>query len=152
MEAQSTALSPEAGQKNGISLAAIKSLLDCVDKGLLVAERSGRIVLANLRGRECLASLGHADYRDANLISDVLEASPEAFLQKIEAGSREIQLEIVSGTNKFLATAQWIAEQEWLLLQFEQAVANRPANAETQLTVQELLQEREITYRNLLAA
>src|SRR5882762_2732210 len=43
-------------------------------------------------------------------------------------------------------------EQEWLVLQFEQAVANRSPNTDTQLTVQELLQEREITYRNLLAA
>jgi signal transduction histidine kinase len=152
METQSTALSPEAAKSSNIPLAVVKSLLDCVDKGLLVAERGGRIVMANLRGRECLATLGHADYRDANLINDVLETSSESLLQKIEAGSREVQLEIVSGTNKFFATAQWMPEQEWLVLQFEQTVANRPSNAETQLTVQELLQEREITYRNLLAA
>jgi signal transduction histidine kinase len=152
MEAQSTALSPEAAKSGNIPLAVVKSLLDCVDKGLLVAERGGRIVMANLRGRECLATLGHADYRDANLINDVLETSPESFLQKVESGSREVQLEIVSGTNKFFLTAQWMPEQEWLVLQFEQTVANRPPNAETQLTVQELLQEREITYRNLLAA
>jgi signal transduction histidine kinase len=152
METQSTALSPEAASPVSVPLSAVKNLLDCVDKGLLIAERGGRIVMANLRGRECLASLGHADYHDANLINDVLEASRESFLQKIEAGSQEVQLEIVSGANKFLATVQWMPEQEWLLLQFEQAVANRPPSAETQLTVQELLQEREITYRNLLAA
>jgi len=45
-----------------------------------------------------------------------------------------------------------VPEQEWLLLQFEQAAASAAAEAATQLTVQELLQEREITYRNLLAA
>jgi len=152
MGTQSTALSPEAASSGSVPLSVVKTLLDCVDKGLLIAERGGRIVMANLRGRECLASLGHPDYREANLINDVLESSRESFLQKIEAGSREVRLEIVSGANKFFATVQWIPEQEWLVLQFEQAVANQPSIAETQLTVQELLQEREITYRNLLAA
>jgi signal transduction histidine kinase len=152
METQSAALSQEPSSSNSIPISAIKSLLDYVDKGLLVGERGGRIIMANLRGREGLAALGHPDYRNVNMISDLLEASPESFLQKIESGAREVQLEVVSRTNKFFATVQWMPEQEWFVLQFEQAVANRPPNAETQLTVQELLQEREITYRNLLAA
>ena len=44
-------------------------------------------------------------------------------------------------------------EPDWLVVQFENRAeeAARP-DAATQLTVQELLQEREITYRNLLAA
>jgi signal transduction histidine kinase len=132
-------------------LGGLKALLDFVDKGLVVSERDGRIVLANLRGRECLASLGHADYRMSNLIRDVLNATPEGLLEKLDSGSKELQLEIVSGANKFLATVQRIPEQEWLLLQFEKA-GEGPADPATQLTVQELLQEREITYRNLLAA
>jgi len=45
-----------------------------------------------------------------------------------------------------------MAEPEWLVLQFEQAAPSAAPDAATQLTVQELLQEREITYRNLLAA
>src|SRR5262249_49343201 len=61
-------------------------------------------------------------------------------------------VEMVSGNSKFLATLQWISGPEWVFLQFEPVVARTNSDAATQLTVQELLQEREITYRNLLAA
>ena len=152
MEMESTTAPPEIATSTTLSYAGVKALLDFVDRGLLVSDLEGRIVMANLRGRECLATLGHTDYREANLIGDVLKASPDAFLQKIENGSREVQLEIISGTSKFLASVQRIPDQEWLLLQFEQAAASPATDAATQLTVQELLQEREITYRNLLAA
>src|ERR1051325_9192675 len=152
MEMESTAVSPDVVSVSTVSLTGVKALLDFVDRGLLVSELDGRIVMANLRGRECLTSLGHADFREANLITDVLKATPETLLQRIENGSREIQLEIISGTKKFLVTVQRVPDQEWLLLQFEQAAASSAADAATQLTVQELLQEREITYRNLLAA
>ena len=152
MELQGTAVSNDVRTPGTVAFGVVKSLLDCVEKGLLVAERSGRIVLANLRGRETLAALGHGDFQEANLISDVLKVSPETFVQKLEAGRRELQLEIISGASKYFASVQWMAEPEWLVLQFEQAAASTARDAATQLTVQELLQEREITYRNLLAA
>src|SRR5256886_4940164 len=152
MELQSTAVSNDVRTPGTVAFGVVKSLLDCVEKGLLVAERNGRIVVANLRGRETLAALGHGDFQEANLISDVLKVSPETFVQKLEAGRRELQLEIISGASKYFASVQWMAEPEWLVLQFEQAAASTAADAATQLTVQELLQEREITYRNLLAA
>ena len=152
MELQGTAVSNDARTPGTVAFGVVKSLLDCVEKGLLVAERSGRIVLANLRGRETLAALGHGDFQEANLISDVLKVSTETFVQKLEAGRRELQLEIISGASKYFASVQWMAEPEWLVLQFEQAAASTVPDAATQLTVQELLQEREITYRNLLAA
>ncbi len=82
----------------------------------------------------------------------MLKTQSDALLEKLEAGSAEVQLEIVSGNNKFLATLQWIPEQEWVALQFQPLAQPSAADAATQLTVQELLQEREITYRNLLAA
>ena len=152
MELQGTAVSNDARTPGTVAFGVVKSLLDCVEKGLLVAERSGRIVLANLRGRETLAALGHGDFQEANLISEVLKVSTETFVQKLEAGRRELQLEIISGASKYFASVQWMAEPEWLVLQFEQAAASTVPDAATQLTVQELLQEREITYRNLLAA
>jgi len=152
MEIQSADIASELGNVKTLPLSIVQMLLNCVDQGLLISERSGRIVLANLKGRECLAALGHPEYRETNLISDVLKTQADSLLEKVEAGSAEVQLEIISGNNKFLATPQWIPEQEWVVLQFEPVVARASADAATQLTVQELLQEREITYRNLLAA
>ncbi len=152
MELQGTAVSSDLAGAGSVPVGVVRGLLDCVEKGLLVAERSGRIAMANLKGRESLAALGHPDYREANLFADLLKTDADGFLRKLESGSRELQLEIVSNTSKFLATVQWMAEPEWLVLQFEQAAPSVSADAATQLTVQELLQEREITYRNLLAA
>jgi signal transduction histidine kinase len=152
METESTTFASELGNIRSLPLSVVQTLLNCVDSGLLVSERNGRIVLANLQGRECLAKLGHPDYRDVNLVSDVLKAQSDSLLTKLETGSTEVQLEIVSSHHKFLATLQWIPEQEWIILQFEPVIARPSADVATQLTVQELLQEREITYRNLLAA
>jgi signal transduction histidine kinase len=46
-----------------------------------------------------------------------------------------------------------LPEPDWIVLQFDNTdEAKEGQDAATQLTVQELLQEREITYRNLLAA
>jgi len=48
---------------------------------------------------------------------------------------------------------RWIPEADWLTIQFaNESEENSAGDAATQATVQELLQEREITYRNLLAA
>jgi len=152
MEMESPTVFPEVASTGAVSFSGLKALLDFVDQGLLLSELDGRIVIANLKGRECLASLGHTDFRETNLLGDLLKTSPDALLEKIEGGSREVQLEIVSGSSKFLATVQRVPEQDWLLLQFERVAGNPSADAATQLTVQELLQEREITYRNLLAA
>ncbi|HJZ65233.1 MAG TPA: HAMP domain-containing sensor histidine kinase [Candidatus Acidoferrum sp.] len=152
MEMESPTVFPEVASASAVSFSGLKALLDFVDQGLLLSELDGRIVIANLKGRECLASLGHADFRETNLLGDLLKTSPDALLEKTEGGSREVQLEIVSGSSKFLATVQRVPEQDWLLLQFERVAGNPSTDAATQLTVQELLQEREITYRNLLAA
>src|SRR2546430_13506022 len=123
MELQSTAVSNDVRTPGTVAFGVVKSLLDCVEKGLLVAERNGRIVVANLRGRETLAALGHGDFQEANLISDVLKVSPETFVQKLEAGHRELQLEIISGASKYFASVQWMAEPEWLALPFGQTSA-----------------------------
>ena len=50
---------------------------------------------------------------------------------------------------------KWMPEPDWLVVQLEIPTKEQNAaasEAATQVTVQELLQEREITYRNLLAA
>src|SRR5438874_7573714 len=54
---------------------------------------------------------------------------------------------------KIAARIQWIPECDWLVVEMENRTdGHASADPGTQPTVQELLQEREITYRNLLAA
>jgi two-component system phosphate regulon sensor histidine kinase PhoR len=62
-------------------------------------------------------------------------------------------MEVTRGEKKIRARIHWIPEPGCLVVQLETEPAERPSpDAAMQLTVQELLQEREITYRNLLAA
>jgi signal transduction histidine kinase len=62
-------------------------------------------------------------------------------------------MEVERGESKSRAYIRWLPESDWLIAQLEtQAEVEVLPDPATQLTVQELLQEREITYRNLLAA
>ena len=73
--------------------------------------------------------------------------------EEIEKGEHEVELQIQRGEGKSAVQVQWMPEPDWLVVEIENsAEAQLAPDPATQLTVQELLQEREITYRNLLAA
>jgi len=136
-----------------LSVSLVTRLLDTVDKAMLVAERGGRILLANARARKCIESCGFSDVTQANLLSDFLRANSEDIFRNIESGEQEVKLEVKREDKKWSAVLWWMPETDWLIARFETVPAAQPApDPATQVTVQELLQEREITYRNLLAA
>jgi len=136
-----------------LSVSLVTRLLDTVDKAMLVAERGGRILLANARAREFIESCGFSDVTQANLLSDFLRANSEDIFRNIESGEQEVKLEVKREDKKWSAVLRWMPETDWLIARFETVPAAQPApDPATQVTVQELLQEREITYRNLLAA
>ena len=131
----------------------VASLLDSVDKAVLLAERSGKILLANEQSRQCLRARGFADVFKLNLFSDLLNSPPAAVFARIENGEQRLQIQVAHGDKKSVAKVQWMPDADWLMVQLT-PIEEKPAAGDlaTQLTVQELLQEREITYRNLLAA
>jgi signal transduction histidine kinase len=136
-----------------IPLELVVRLLDTLDKSVLVSERSGRILMVNSLARKCLDSLQLGDVSRLNLFTDLLEVDAARIFADIESGQHEIKLDVTRGDRKGRATIQWVPGPDWLVVKFE-AHAETPAAPDpaTQITVQELLQEREITYRNLLAA
>ncbi len=135
-----------------LSLGMVTALLDTLDKPVLVAERSGRIVLATIRARQGLEAQGQPNLDQINLFA-LLGIDSSVIYTQIENGKREVDLDIVRGEIKARARVQWLPEQNWLVVQFEHLTATANGEEDTSpLTVQELLQEREITYRNLLAA
>jgi signal transduction histidine kinase len=148
-------LPPMSDGRTRLSIPAsfVTGLLDTLDKSLLVAERGGNILLANSRARKCLETEGFTETLGVNLFSDVLKVDARQIFNQIENGDHVIELPLKRGEAKSVARVRWMPEPDWLVVQFE----NKPEtqampDAATQLTVQELLQEREITYRNLLAA
>ena len=63
----------------------------------------------------------------------------------------DLQVNLSEGSGR--ARIQWLPEPDWLAVQIDQKVAaDEVPTGHERHTVQELLQEREITYRNLLAA
>ena len=136
----------------GFSRGLVVGLLDTIETALLVAGRSGRIVLMNARARKSLGLEVGAE-PGINLFTELLEIDAKQIFREIESGKHEVRLEVERGGEKFLANVQWMPEPDWVVVQIQrqQDVQQVPDPA-TQITVQELLQEREITYRNLLAA
>jgi signal transduction histidine kinase len=133
----------------------VHGLLDAVNSSLLVADRDGRVLLLNQRARQYLLSKG-LDNQDAlNLFKDILKVGSGHIFKLIESGEHRMELDVELADVKSRALVKWMPDPDWLVVQLELPTKEQntaASEAATQLTVQELLQEREITYRNLLAA
>jgi signal transduction histidine kinase len=130
------------------------NLLDLLDQPILISDRSGRILFANLRAEQRLESYGLAFDGGLNLFSDMVYTDPKIISDRVEAGEHEFKITLGCSSGKDSAQIHWLPEPDWLVLRIENPGEgeNGDEPASTQHTVQELLLEREITYRNLLAA
>jgi len=145
----------EVEQLTGGSLpfSLLASLLDTLDRPLLVSDRGGRILFANLRAQRCLNARGIVSPTQVNLFSELLHIDPKVIFGQIEGGEQEVDLPVDGPGEKARARIRWLPQPDWLVVRMEATPAASPAEeSDVQHTVQELLQEREITYRNLLAA
>jgi signal transduction histidine kinase len=130
----------------------VRALLDTMDKGMVIADREGRVLVANTLARKSLEDRGKTEKNDLNIFRELLNVDPQEISRRIEKGEHDIDLAGTADNKFFCARVKWIPESEWLAVQFANEESVRGNAGATQLTVQELLQEREITYRNLLAA
>jgi len=137
---------------NNFPAETVRALLDTVDKGLVVANREGQVLMVNARARKCLEEQGKNDLSSLNIFADLLNVSPREISRRIESGEHEIEITGRTAIRSFQARVKWIPESDWVAVQFANDAPGQAGNAALQPTVQELLQEREITYRNLLAA
>ena len=143
----------EEGNRATLPLGIVRGLLDTIDKPLVVAERSGNLLLINTRAKRFLESQGCAIAPGLNLFNDFLKVDARKIFDEIEKGEHEVHLQIRNGEGKSGVQIRWMPEPDWLVVEIENRAEPQAApDPATQLTVQELLQEREITYRNLLAA
>jgi signal transduction histidine kinase len=143
----------EEGNRTFLPLGHVRGLLDTIEKPLMVAERSGNLLLVNARAQQFLESHGYTTAPGLNLFNDVLKADTRKIFGQLEKGECEVDLPAQRGATKSTARVQWMPEPDWLVVELGKKTEAQPgSDPATQLTVQELLQEREITYRNLLAA
>ncbi|HVB85131.1 MAG TPA: HAMP domain-containing sensor histidine kinase [Candidatus Dormibacteraeota bacterium] len=150
MSRTGTAEKPAAAQ---INFQLIASLLDAVDRPLLVAERTGQLLFSNLHAQDALHARGIPFKPELNLFRDVLGVDRKKILEQLQAGIHEVNLSLESSAGVTRARVRWLPEPDWLAVYMDLPVAEAPGDeAEMRETVQSLLQEREATYRNLLAA
>jgi signal transduction histidine kinase len=141
----------QASRQAGFQLVA--SLLDAFDRPLLVADRRGLILFTNLHAQDALQAQGLDTKPELNLFQDVLRADRKEVLSQLESGEQEVYLPLESSGGKTQARVRWLPEPDWLAVFIELAPAEPAADeADMRQKVQDLIQEREITYRNLLAA
>ncbi len=147
-------MSPERSS-DMLPVSLVHGLLDAVNSSLLVADRDGRVLLLNQRARQYLLSKGLDHQESLNLFKDILKIGAGHIFKLIESGEHRMELDVQFADVKSRALVKWMPDPDWLVVQLEIPTKEQNAaasEAATQLTVQELLQEREITYRNLLAA
>jgi signal transduction histidine kinase len=131
----------------------IASLLDAVDRPLMVADRRGRVLFTNFHAQDALNSKGLPATADLNLFRDILRTDNGEFMARLESGEQEINLPLDFSEGQIRARVRWLPEPDWLVVYMELSPTEAPAGeADMRQTVQNLMQEREITYRNLLAA
>jgi len=138
-------------QQGGLPLNVVSELADFVDVPILVSDRTGRIVIANRRAVEFC---GLSDGVLPNLFDGLLHVDPRVIIDQMERGEREVHLQMDGPLGKGRTRIQWLPETDWLMVRVEpsEVVSTESADSVSQPTVQTLLREREITYRNLLAA
>jgi signal transduction histidine kinase len=136
-----------------LSVMSVRGILEGVDSPLLVADRGGRLLAANYAARQLLGYADIAEAHNINIFQELFHCDGAEILEELTAGKTPTEREIVRGENHRIARVELTAEADWLVIQIKERIVDGSGmGGATQLTVQELLQEREITYRNLLAA
>src|SRR5260370_18914587 len=88
----------------------VRALLDTVEKGVVVASRDGRVLMANARAKKCLEEHGKPDLLSLNIFEELLNVEPREISKRIESGEHEIELTVRTGLTSFHARVRWIPE------------------------------------------
>ena len=130
----------------------VQALLHRLDRGFIVTSRDGQSLILNERAKKVLGDLGLDAKESLNILLDLMKLEPGEVSRRIERGENEINCDGEFSGKPFQARLRWIPESNWLAIELDAEDGATGYDGAPQPTVQELLQEREITYRNLLAA
>jgi len=137
-----------------LPLPVLCAILNCVDQPIILADASGRICARNAPAERFLKARGLKAKKGSDVFSELFRVAPGAVVEQMRSGEREIHLPLADGNgSQARARLHWIAEVGWMAVTLESATLSGSAeDAAMQQTLGDLLQEREVTYRNLLAA
>ncbi len=139
--------------QGNVSLTQVRSFLETLDYGVILSDQEGQMLASNRLALAFLQQLGLDGRRPLNILREVLKVDVGDILQRVQGREEDVTLEGGHAGKHYQARLRWIRESEWLAIEFgadNKKFEDLPRVIEP--TVQELLQEREVTYRNLLAA
>ena len=136
-----------------LTLDTLRGIIESIEIAMVVADRGGLVLAANGAARLALGTPNISVNQTINIFETLFQSDGQEILDELATGRVWAEREIVKGETRKTARFQQPAGTDLLVIQIRDHNADgAAANGATQLTVQELLQEREITYRNLLAA
>jgi signal transduction histidine kinase len=135
-----------------LSIDSLRGILGGLEAPVIVADRGGRLLAANSAARHELGMAEHDVNHNLNIFEILFSGDGTEILAELQNGKAWAEREIVKGEERKTARVKLTADADWLVVQIQEKATAAARSIATQLTVQELLQEREITYRNLLAA
>jgi signal transduction histidine kinase len=130
-----------------------RAIIEGIEAAILVADRTGRLLAANGAAKIIFGLLESPNHQNINIFEFLFESDGRDILEELTTGRAWVEREIVKGVSRGMVRVRLTPDSDWLVLQIKEKIADAASGpGATQMTVQELLQEREITYRNLLAA
>lgn len=135
-------------------LGTVGTVLDCVQQPAFIADTAGALQFVNTGARKFLESRGFVSHQSPNLFSEILHVAPEAVLEPVAHGESVMTLPLAGQNGSPIsAHLRALPGSGWVVMTLDAPPA-LPGNQDAAVhqTLEELLQEREITYRNLLAA
>ena len=99
-----------------LPLSQLAVVLDLAEQSILIVDRSGRILLANICAKQLLESQGVVLDSAFDLFSDFLHANLKEVLEQVEDGDRRMDLKFTFQSNEGTARVQWLSEPDWLVV------------------------------------
>jgi signal transduction histidine kinase len=140
------------GEKQGsLRVSSIVGLIEALGIPCLISDRSGRIIMAGSRAQSYLDT-AIPNAADPNFFQDLLHMDAGVILGQLEDCGAETHFRSDGPAGKIQVHVYSIPDTQWLLVRLDEDGQGGGDSSGENATVQALLQEREMTYRNLLAA
>src|ERR1700758_2698037 len=136
-----------------LTVDSFRGIIEGIEAPVMVADRRGLLLAANGAAKALLGTAEPIRIQTVNIFENLFRGDGADILKELATGRAWAEREIPGSEKGKIARFRLTSEAEWLVVQIkDKTIDGTVAESATQLTVQELLQEREITYRNLLAA
>src|ERR1700757_4967819 len=136
-----------------LTVDSFRGIIEGIEAPVMVADRRGLLLAANGAAKALLGTAEPIRNQTVNIFENLFRGNGAVILEELATGRAWAERESPGSENRKIARFRLTSEAAWLVVQIkDKAIDGTAADSATQLTVQELLQEREITYRNLLAA